>query len=90
MGTNFTFEKSEAKPYVADGVGGLVRFSHNGGKVNILRTAEAVGLYVSFVISKYITDILLRLISWLIDTGRKSFLILFFKHTFLHEMGSVC
>lgn len=59
MGAYFPFEKSDAKLYVADGVGGSVAFSHSGGKVNILRTSRAL---LSFVTCTYITDILLRVI----------------------------
>lgn len=55
-----------------------------------LEQAEALGHSVSFIMSKYITDILLSVISWLVDTSRNSFLILFFKGIALHKMGSVC
>lgn len=42
IGMNFPFEKSEVKLCVADGVGGLVGFSHRGVKVNIFVTSTYV------------------------------------------------
>lgn len=60
------------------------------GRLIFLEQAEALGYCFSFVMFTYITNILLRVISWIIDTSRKRFLILVCKGAFLHEMGRVC